>query len=253
MLGFMAITGFFGLGNLQKIEAEIIMPDEMYAGIPATAQLLVRNASRRSPRFLLDFLIAGNSTLLPWLKKGGSSRCPITLIFSERGAGTIERIAVTSRFPVNFFVRSASVHTASPFVVFPAPLPLPSDSLPTDEPDNLAGQNRHKRSSSGEMESVGLYSGREPLKQLHWKLSARHDELYVKKLQSEAGKPVVVDPDELHGDLEERLSQACHLINSLSAAGRAVGLTIGSETFAPSSNRSDRLKMLSALACYDPA
>lgn len=251
MLGFMGISGFFGLGNLQKIEADIILPEEIYAGVPFTAHLLISNASSRTPRFILRFIIGSSSALLPYLKKGRSVRLPISLSCEERGVGVIEKIAVTSQFPVNFFVRSATVHTDAPFTVFPRPQPLPARfSLPADS-DSNPGPSRMKRGSSGDIESVGLYSGREPLKQLHWKLSARHDELFVKELQGESGLPVMVNPDELPGDFEARLCHACHLINTLTAEGRAVGLTVGKDFFAPSLNRADRLKMLAALGCYD--
>lgn len=251
MLGFMGISGFFGLGNLQKIEADIIVPEEIYARVPFTAQLLIRNASIHTPRFLLRFSIGPSSTLLPFLKKGGTVRLPISVAIQERGSGVIEKIAVTSQFPVNFFARSATVHTDASFTVFPMPAPLPASfPLPADLVSN-PGPSRMKRGNSGDIESVGLYSGWEPLKQLHWKLSARHDELFVKELQAESGVPVMVNPDELPGDLEERLCHACHLVNMFTAEGRAVGLTVGTEFFAPSSNRADRLKMLAALACYD--
>ena len=251
MLGFMGISGFFGLGNLQKIEADIIMPEEIYAGMPFTAQLLVRNASRHTPRFILRFIIGSSSSLLPYLKKGGTVRLPISITLMERGVGVIEKIAVTSQFPVNFFVRSAAVQTDAPFTVFPTPVPLPARfTLPADL-DSNPGPARMRRGNSGDIESVGLYSGREPLKQLHWKLSARHDELFVKELQGESGLPAMVNPDELPGDLEERLCHACHLINSFTAEGRAVGLTVGEEVFPATADRAGRLKMLTALARYD--
>lgn len=251
MLGFMGISGFFGLGNLQKIEADLILPEEIYAGTPCTAQLLVKNAGSYAPRFILRFVIGNCSALLPHLKKGACVRLPITLNFQERGTGVIEKIAVTSQFPVNFFVRSATVHTDVPFTVFPRPEPLPLRFTPPADTADNPGQSRMKRGNSGDLESVGLYSGREPLKQLHWKLSARHDELFVKELQGESGLPVMVNPDELPGSMEERLGRACHLINSCMAEGRAVGLTVGTEIFAPSVNRADRLLMLAALACHD--
>ncbi|NJD92070.1 MAG: DUF58 domain-containing protein [Geobacter sp.] len=251
MLGFMGISGFFGLGNLQKIEADIILPEEIYAGVPCTAQLLVKNASSVTPRFILRFIIGNCSALLPYLPKRDSVRLPITLSFQKRGATVIKKIAVTSQFPVNFFVRSATVHTDVAFTVFPRPEPLPARFSPPAVTADNTGPNRMKRGSSGDMESVGLYSGREPLKQLHWKLSARHDELFVKELQAETGLPVMVNPDELPGNFEERLRYACHQINVYAAEGRAVGLTVGKEIFAPSANRADRLLMLAALACYD--
>lgn len=250
MLGFMAISGFFGLANLQKLEAALLMPDEIYANSPATGWLVVKNCSNRSPRFLLDFTVAGQIASLPYIRRNGTARVPVSLTFSERGAGTVAKMAVSSCFPVNFFVRSAAVVADAAFTVFPEPLPLASSPPDQSENENQSGSSRMNKGSTGDLESIGLYSGREPLKQLHWKLSARHDELFVKELQSEAALPVTLNIEELPGTIEERLSLACFLINSLSTNGRAVGLQIGDETFPPSLTRHGRLAMLTALGVY---
>ena len=35
MLGFMAVSGIFGLRNLQKLDLSVRFPDEIYCDIPA--------------------------------------------------------------------------------------------------------------------------------------------------------------------------------------------------------------------------
>jgi uncharacterized protein (DUF58 family) len=252
MLGFMAISGFFGLRNLQRLDAQLQLPDEIYQDIPAQATLQVTTRSRTLPHFLLKFHLPTATALLPYLPRDKECRVTAAITFDSRGADRITSIAVTSPFPVNFFVRSMLLKCNTPYLVFPKPLP-PAVPTPAGD-DEVRGENsRNRQGGSGELEAIALYTGREPLKLVHWKLSARHDELLVKEMQQETGTPVIINPDELPGTAEERLSQAAYLINSLMAAGRAVGLQLGRELFPPAISRNHRLEMLGKLACHVPS
>jgi len=252
MLGFMAASGVFGLRNLQRLEALLLLPDEIYPGIPAGAILQIATRSRTLPHFLLKFHLQNAAVALPFIRRGDTVRLNLPLTFSGRGAGSIDRIAVSSPFPVNFFVRSNIIPTSGEYLVFPQPAPLPTGVVPGE--DAVQGeQARPHPGGGGDMEALAPYTGREPLKLVHWKLSARHEELFVKEMQIEQGLPVTVNPDELPGTIEERLSHAAFLINSLMAAGRAVGLQLGEETIPPGISRSHRLRMLGKLACHAPA
>ena len=252
MLGFMAASGVFGLRNLQRLDAVLLLPDEIYPDIPAQATLEITARSRTLPHFLLKFHLQNAAAVLPFLPKGESVRLKVPITFTSRGAGSIDHIAVTSPFPVNFFVRSSIIRTAAEYLVFPKPAALPS-GLATGEETARGEQTRQRQGGSGELEAISTYTGREPLKLVHWKLSARHDELFVREMQSEQGAPVTINPDELPGTQEERLSHAAFLINSLMAAGKAVGLQLGEEAILPGISRSHRLRMLGKLACHAPA
>jgi len=171
----------------------------------------------------------------------------VLVTLHKRGAGTLTTAAVTSPFPVNFFVRSTLFSLDAPYLVFPKPVPLPHGL--THEDRKETGTASHQRKgSSGETESIGVYTEAEPLKQIHWKLTARHDELLVKEMSAEAGKPVTIDLDQLQGGVEERLCHATHIINRLMAEGQAVGLQMGDTIILPGFTRSHRLKLLGALA-----
>ena len=252
MLGFMAASGVFGLRNLQRLDAMLLLPDEIYPDIPSQATLQITARSRTLPHFLLKFHLQNAATALPFLRQGETVRLKVPITFTTRGAGSIDHIAVTSPFPVNFFVRSSIISTNAEYLVFPRPETLPS-GLAQGEDRAQGEQARHRQGGGGELEAISPYTGREPLKLVHWKLSARHDELFVKEMQSEQGTPVTINPDELPGTQEERLSRAVFLINSLMAAGKAVGLQLGEETILPGISRSHRLRMLGKLACHAPA
>jgi len=249
MLGFMAVSGIFGLRNLQKLELAVKFPDEIYCDIPA--QLTVRLTSQRTrlPHYLLKLLVNGAETDFHILNAHERREKKVLVTFNKRGRGVIAKAAVTSPFPVNFFVRSNLFSLNTNYLVFPKPVPLPG-GLAHENLTETGTTSQSRKGSSGETESIGAYTAAEPLKQIHWKLSARHDELLVKEMSAESGKPVIIDLDALQGGVEARLCHATHLLNNLMTEGVAVGLKIGDKTILPGVSRSHRLKMLGELAIH---
>jgi len=249
MLGFMAVSGIFGLRNLQKLDLALKLPDEIYRDIPA--QLTIRLTSKRRilPHYLLSLHVKGSAADFHILKPGESREQKLLATFKARGAGTIARAAVSSPFPVNFFVRSSYFALDINYLVLPQPVPLPR-GWPGEDRKESGTKSQLRKGSSGETESIGQYTETEPLKQIHWKLSARHEELMVREMSAEAGKPVIIDLDDLPGKIEERLGHAVFLINKLIPEGVAVGLKLGMKTIQPGISRSHRLKMLGELAVH---
>jgi uncharacterized protein (DUF58 family) len=251
MLGFMAVSGIFGLRNLQGLDLLLQLPDEIYCNTPAQAVLQI-TVRRRTPGFLLRFHLHGASAAVPFIPARTHFRLALAANFPQRGNGTIRRLAVTSPFPVNFFVRSVIVPVESVYTVFPEPRPLaPATAGDTETARGEISGRLH--GGSGDLAAISAYTGREPLKLVHWKLAARHDDLFVRELQSEQGTPVIINADELPGDTEERLGHAVFLINSLMASGRAVGLILAGKELPPATGRSHRLAMLGRLADHAPA
>ena len=157
---------------------------------------------------------------------------------------------VSSPFPVNFFVRGRRGELDEAAVVFPAPRPEATASAA--EPERESGQVRIlRRGYEGEVEKIGDYSGVEPLKMIHWRLSARHDQFKVKEMSGMGAMPVVLDVEQLPGStLEQRLSTAAFLVNTLMRNNRPVGLKKGNEVIAPALSRPHRLRLLKELALY---
>jgi uncharacterized protein (DUF58 family) len=85
---------------------------------------------------------------------------------------------------------------------------------------------------------------------IHWKLSARGDDLLVKEFGRHAAPPLVIDLDTLAGNtLEERISQAAWLVRRW-VHQRPVGLCRGGRTIPPASGRVQGAVLLKELALY---
>lgn len=251
LLGFMAVSGLLGQQNLNLLAVEIVQPEEVYAGAPTLIGMRLLNRRRWLPGFLLRLELTDGSALFPVVETCGELSRPLPLTPVRRGYQTLPHVWVSSNFPINFFIRSRRLPEQPELLVFPAPLCC---SLAVAEGKQQIGTalELSQLGTSGDIQSISDYHGTEPLKDIHWKLSARHDELKVKRLSSQGQQPVLIDPETVPGkNLEERLGRSCYLINRLVRNQQPVGLRLVGRTIAPGLGKSHRLRLLRELALYD--
>ena len=107
------------------------------------------------------------------------------------------------------------------------------------------------KGQEGDVSHIGDYRGGEPLKLIHWKLSARHDRLKVKELSAASHTPVTINLDAIPAaGLEQRLSCCAYLVTRLLRSGRPTGLRSATIEIPPDSTRQHKLKLLKVLATY---
>lgn len=250
LLAFMAVTGYAGMLNLQGVTPELIPPPELFAGSPAAFRLRLHNRKSRLPSFLLRVECAdGQGTLLPVVPPVSVSDAPLQLIFRRRGRTSIGEVRISSPFPVNFFTRFWTFRLDDDLIVYPRLIPV-----------NIAGESatarqtgaalQRERGLDGELERIAAYSGREPLRAIHWKLSARGEGLLVKEFGRQSAPPLLIDPEELSGGtLEERISRAAWLVRRF-AQERPVGLRLGGRVISPDNGRIHGTLLLKELALH---
>jgi uncharacterized protein (DUF58 family) len=250
LLGFMAVSGVLGRWNLAHLALRCSAPEEVYDGVPTLLGIELVNRRRRLPACLLEVSLAGEQVFFPLVGPGGGERKLLPATLHGRGFQHLPAMEVRSRFPVNFFVRRLTIAVADPVLVFPAPRPCPA-AAPADPATPRGSVPHQRRGAEGEVSRIGEYRGGEPLKMIHWKLSARHDQLKVKELSATAQTPVVLDLATLPGaGLEARLRCASWLVGQLLRAGRPVGLRAGAIEIVPDCSRPHKLRLLKALALH---
>lgn len=251
LLGFMAVSGLLGQQNLNRLQIDMEQPDEVYAGRQTLIRIKIQNPRKRLPGFLLRLEFPDGGALFPIVPAGGELSRTLPLVPIKRGVQRIPPIWVSSRFPINFFIRSRRLPDRPEFLVFPTPQNCRLDIAHGDEKSGSMTDLR-TLGTSGELQAISDYHGNEPLKDIHWKLSARHDDLKVKRLSRQGEKPVVIELDSVPGGtLEERLGRCCYLINHLCRNQQPVGLMINGRTIAADTGRQHRLRLLRELAVYD--
>lgn len=251
LLGFMVISGIVGKANIERLDVRFDLPDEIYAGRRTLLGLKVTNRKRWLPTFLLEVRLRDQQALLTLVNRRGSRRDRLPFTFSRHGRQPLEGVEIRSLFPINFFIRLRYLALDQEALVYPTPVPC---AEPPGESGRVRGSDRRSARSGaeGEISRIVDYSGREPMKLIHWKLTARHDELKVKKLSDVSRQPVVLHLEEMPGaTLTERLQCASYQLNRLFRQGRPVGLRLGERHIPPGQGRNHKLKLLAELALYD--
>lgn len=250
LLGFMSVSGVLGKWNLARVDFRFLLPDEIYDGVPTLLGIELINGRRWLPLFLMEISVAGRTLFFPLVEPLQGRRKNVEITLSGRGLQQLPEVSVHSRFPVNFFVRSQGLLIEQEATVFPAPLPC-TDLHQVDPGGGSGSQQNWQKGDEGDINRIADYQGGEPLKSIHWKLSARHDRLKVKELSATTRKPVVLDLMALPGtNLEQRLRQATYLITRWLRDGWPVGLKAGSLELPPALGRQQKLLLLQTLAHY---
>jgi uncharacterized protein (DUF58 family) len=250
LLAFMAATGYAGMLNIKGIIPELLPPDELFAGSPGRFRVLLRNEKKFIPSFLIRIGVPGKTeTLIPFIAAGENRETALELIFPVRGRHCIGQVRVSSPFPVNFFTRYWNFQLDTVCLVFPQLIPL-AGRFAGDGNERFGASNATSRGQDGELEGIREYSGGEPLRAIHWKLSARGDELLVKEFGSQSAPPLVIRPEVLPGaGIEEKLSCAAWLVWQ-QVMVQPVGLVLDERTILPAIGRRHGIKLLTELALY---
>lgn len=250
LLGFMAVSGFLGWLNLRNLGVTVVLPDEIYDRQASLVTVRLANRKRFLSAFLLRVEISGKDARFPLVERGEVDADSVTITFHGRGAKLLEKATISSPFPINFFVRRRSVAVFAPFTVFP----FPRECFPSGgagRKDARGEDFSRRKGFGGEVTAIRDYTGSDPLKLIHWRLTARHGELKVKEMAAPVEDPVIIDVLSLPGgDLEENLSCAAYLVNSTARANRPVGLKFGDRVVRPDLTRAHRLRLLTELAIY---
>ena len=246
----MSVSGVLGWLNIQRANVCIDLPEEIYCGLETLVTVRIANRRRFLPSFLLKVSVMEGTAEFGMVECGEERKHSFIRTFRERGEHLVTGGVISSPFPINFFVRSRLTPIECRFAVFPAPL---RSHLPEghDKAALSGALAAAVKGYEGDVAKIIDYSGADPLKLVHWRLSARHGELKVKELTASARMPVVLDIDTLPGrHLEENLSRAVYLVNMLMRSSRPVGLKLGERLIPPAVSRTHRLRLLSELAFY---
>jgi uncharacterized protein (DUF58 family) len=247
----MSVTGVAGMYNIKRLFPGLIPPEEIFAGIPAPFRLSLHNSKTYLPSFIITVdSPAAQTALFPMVRQNSTEQTTVLITFDRRGTIPLGRITIRSPYPVGFFTRYWSFEIPQTVTVFPRPLAASSGGNGDESPAAGTGLRR-ERGLSGELEQIYPYSGAEPLRMIHWKHSARSDDLLVKGFGRTVAAPLMIDLKLLQGQgIEERLSRAAWLIQRW-VRERPVGLQFGNRILPAGTGRRHGLQLLKELAMYD--
>ncbi len=246
----MAVSGIFGWINIKGNELQIELPDEIYDGMDTLLTIRLLNRKSFMPSFLITVKVCGGECAFTMVLRSGSETGSMVRRFRGRGRKAFGEIRIESCFPINFFVRIKKYDVGATFTVFPAPLAC--SALAGHDDNGMRGDAAGRfRGSGGDLLRILDYTGKEPIKLIHWRISAKYEDLKVKEMSTSLNQPLIIDIENLAGgDLERALSCGAFLVNMFIRRNRPVGLKLGRTLINPDVTRAHRLALLTELALY---
>lgn len=252
LLGYMLASGIMGRGNICNARLRISFPEEIYADTPFPLTIEISNKNRYVPIFLIDVRVGSQTFFIPVVQAGSQETRSAVISFPYRGLHAIDEIELSSSFPFNLFTRYWPVRQPEAVVVFPKAISRRAGSAFSNR-EREDGKNKRKLDADSDIVGVRPYIEGDPIRQVHWKSSARTGKLNTRIYDSkdESGE-TMIDLDELLLlGKEYGLSLAsCHLGDSI-RSGLPVGMKSRDTVYAVSSLKIDKLSMLTELALYE--
>lgn len=172
---------------------------------------------------------------------------PLTSL--SRGVHRIERITISSDYPLGLYRTWSQVDLAIDLTVFPQPIAAKNCQYDHTEQGEYAakqllgqGENFH---------GLSEYQQGESLRRVAWKQVAQGRGMLTKQFSQGVSESQWLDFSDLPaGDNETKLSQLCYLVLELSKSNQPFGLALPNKKLAVGHGENQRIKALNMLAGF---
>lgn len=199
----LVLTAFAGVwvrGRRIEIDAvRTVHPTRLHAGASIAVQLEVTNRGRRTTPVLhlRDLAESVGPTLpaIPPLRPGGIVRTNYTRRCERRGVAAVGPLDVGLKDPFGLVARTVRRTTGTDLVVWPALRLIDTPEI------SRSGEDGHHRVrtppsfSGSELSGLRPYRGGDDLRHVHWRASARYDDLMVRQLEAPPDDPTIIIVD----------------------------------------------------------
>ena len=259
-LSLILLSGVLSEGTLRHVTLKVRLASEAFAGGETFLAVTCSAEAKRFPGIsLVAILRAGvdSATVrFPDIAPGTSVTRVVPFRPSVRGEVDSIRASLSTRFPFSLFEKSVELDVPAGLLVYPRPSPPAArcEDLPVAAPSGrpfLSGR------VGAFPRGVREHLPADPVRDIHWKATARRGRWMVKEREGEA-TPAIDLRVEAGGTpeaFEDRLSDACGAVLELERQAVPFRLRIGDRRCAEAHDPDRRSKALEALAKarFDPA
>ncbi|HZK49287.1 MAG TPA: DUF58 domain-containing protein, partial [Thermoleophilia bacterium] len=233
LLALMSVSGIVAYLALRRLQLEVALPREWFAGQEMPLRMTVVNDRRYLSTFLLSIANAGDRVLLAEIPARGQAEGVLHFALPRRGRHGLGELTVTSAFPFAFFKRGGVLPLHGEVVVYPAPS-LPSRDHFLSPSGHEAGTGSQRKGVGGDFWGMREYAPGDPPTRVNWRAWARHGTMVVNEFHEDSTPPLMLTLESVPGPtIEERLSQLTGMILEAGASGRPVGLSLPGTTIQP--------------------
>ena len=263
LLGALAAGLVLPFAALRGLSIELVAPDEAEQGMPSIVELRVSGPPRGVRRNVTvgDTHLEPVETLLPPV--GRRERIEVTTVRTPRRRGEVVTVRAELRSAAPFGVaeRRFRAKLGARTLVLPRVFPL--GNLSFVEPivtNTRAVHDAPRRGQGPDYLGVREYRAGDPMRHVHWALTARHGRLMVREFEEERTRrlAIVVDTERDEGDAWTPLDRCCSVAASVLDAATAHGQGARLVAARPGAGidvlpRADRTEMFRWLANLQPS
>lgn len=252
-LSLILLSGILSEGTLRHASLKVRLASEAFAGGEAFLAVTGLSKAKRFPGIsIVATLQVGEdpaTVRFPDIAPGASVTRVVPFLPSRRGEFDSIHASVSTRFPFSLFEKSIELAVPVAVVVYPRPSPPSArgENLPVSAPSGrpfLSGR------VGAFPRGVREHLPADPVRDIHWKTTARTGRWMVKEREGEAtpGIDLHVEGSGTPEAFEARLSEACGDVLDLERRAVPFRLRIGDRLCAEAHDPDRRAKALEALA-----
>ena len=237
-------------GNLRRLMLRVKPPGPVFAGEPATLEIVLDNPGHERHGVGMGLYEA---------RRHGMTFCDVPAMGSavlrlrftppQRGRHGLPTLLVETHFPLGLFRAWTVWRPAATALVYPAP-EQPAQALPPSQPSG-SGELQARSGSGGEFEGVRSYRRGDPLRQVAWKKVARTGELVSRDTSAGAAQALLLDYAAAgSANAEARLSRLAAWVLAAEHAGLGYGLRLPGLELPQGAGLTQRRAALEALALW---
>jgi uncharacterized protein (DUF58 family) len=252
-LSLILLSGVLSEGTLRHVTLSVRLASEAFAGGEAFLAVTCSAGAKRFPGIsLVAILRTGEdpaTVRFPDIAPGTSVTRVVPFRPSHRGELDSFHASLSTRFPFSLFEKSVELDIPAGVIVYPRPSPPVArrEDLPIAAPSGrpfLSGRvGAFPRGVRGHLPA-------DPVRDIHWKATARTGRWMVKEREREAtpGIDLLVEETGTPEAFEARISDACGAVLELERQAVPFRLRIGDRLCADAHEPDRRSKALEALA-----
>jgi uncharacterized protein (DUF58 family) len=252
-LSLIVVSGFLSEWTLRRVLLSVRPASEAFAGQEAFLAVTCSASGKRFPGFSLSARLridGGTVTVrFPDIPAGAGATRVVPFLPVRRGRTTSATGILSTRFPFSLFEKSLEMAVPADLLVYPRP--EQPDTGDTGAPASGPAESPWLPGRLGAFpRGVREHQPADPVRDIHWKASARVGRWMVKERESESTPAVdlrvpVPCPAET---FEARLSRACGAVIDLDRRRIPYRLRIGDRVCCDGRDPGRRAKALAALA-----
>lgn len=265
LLSLILLSGLLSDLTLKDLEVSRQLPSRIFAGQPVLVGLTLVNRKRRLPSFSLQVSerIEGlkradwPSSYVLRLDPGAKLDTFYQHTFSRRGVWRLQGFEIATSFPFELFRKAVEIEDPQTVIVFPRPAPV--QNLVLWEQLSGGSQLRPQAGQEGDYLSLRPYRPQDDVRSVHWKISAKRDQLVVRELERPRSQAIVLcfenrwqprgeSPEAHRNKLERAVERCAGILTYLIREGHPVALATLQERTAFAADLAHQDRLLTLLA-----